>query len=134
MLVYVDSSALMKVIRVEPESAAFTEFVLDPKWTTISSDLIETEMRRGAQFSGIPVGEAAKAINLIEVVELKRADYRTAGVIEARNLRSLDAIHLAVALATEADFICSYDTRMVEAALSIGIPVLRPGYDPETAV
>ena len=131
MLVYIDSSALMKVIRVESESDAFNEFILDPKWTPICCDLIETEMRRGAQFSGIPVIEAVRAINLIDVVEIKRADFRTAGVIEARNLRSLDAIHLAVALATEADFICSYDTRMVEAALYVGIPVLRPGYEPE---
>ena len=131
MRVYVDTSALAKLLQEEPESSAFTDFVCDPKWHIYSGDLIETEIRRTAQRLEKPQSEAKEALEKIDVVEVRRADFRTAGVIEARNLRSLDAIHLAVALATEADFICSYDTRMVEAALYMGIPVLRPGFEPE---
>ena len=80
---------------------------------------------------GLPMVKATAALSTIEIVEVARVDYRTAGMLESHSLRSLDAIHLAVTLATEADFICTYDTRLVEAALAVGVPVLRPGWTPE---
>ena len=43
-------------------------------------------------------------------------------------LRTLDAIHLATALAlrSELDAFVTYDDRLAEAARALGLPVVRP--------
>ena len=52
-----------------------------------------------------------------------------AGRIPARNLRSLDAIHLAAAQEFEDDLagVVNYDRRQLEAAAKLGIPTASPG-------
>ena len=118
----------MKLLNEEPETPEFSDFIEDPQWTFISSELIETEMRRAAIRLGKPLKDAVAAIERLNVIEIPKSAYRMAGVLEGKFLRSLDAIHLAMVLAAEADFLCAYDTRLVEAALAVGIPVLRPGF------
>lgn len=51
-----------------------------------------------------------------------------AGLLEPPELRSLDAVHLAVALdlGAEVEAIVTYDHRMSEAARSHGLEVLAP--------
>ena len=51
-----------------------------------------------------------------------------AGTLEPRVLRTIDAIHLATALAVgdDLDTIVTYDDRMVEAARFLGLPTVTP--------
>ncbi len=51
-----------------------------------------------------------------------------AGDIGPSSIRSLDAIHLATALrlATALDAIVTYDRRMIEGAVLLGLPVASP--------
>lgn len=54
-----------------------------------------------------------------------------AGLLDPRNLRSMDAIHLATALDLSPPpgvFLC-YDARLGDAARGHGLPVLAPGRD-----
>lgn len=53
---------------------------------------------------------------------------RAAGDLAPFSLRTLDAIHLASALARgpELDAFLTYDDRLAEAARSLGLPVVRP--------
>ena len=52
----------------------------------------------------------------------------TAGVLEPRILRTLDAIHVASALAVGDDLVAvvTYDERMAAATQLLGLPVVAP--------
>ena len=54
--------------------------------------------------------------------------FRSAGVLEPAILRTLDAIHLATALAVGDDLgaIVTYDKRMAAAAGSLGLRTVSP--------
>lgn len=53
---------------------------------------------------------------------------RRACELDADTLRSLDAIHIATALdlGERLDGICAYDTRMISAAETLGLPMFTP--------
>jgi predicted nucleic acid-binding protein len=69
------------------------------------------------------------ALEKIQLIPVERRDFDIAGIIEPqnRNLRSLDARHLAVAKATDVDIFITYEVRQVAAAKSLGLTVLSPG-------
>jgi predicted nucleic acid-binding protein len=54
---------------------------------------------------------------------------RAAATIPGKALRSLDAIHVASAqqLGALLDVLVTYDRRMIDAALALGLPVASPG-------
>lgn len=64
-------------------------------------------------------------LDLIELDEALLTDSTTVG--DGR-LRTLDAIHLAAALSLgdDLDVLVTYDRRMAEAAVELGIPVEAP--------
>lgn len=61
-----------------------------------------------------------------DLLETDRSLYREAGLLPGRQLRSLDALHVAAALRVDADVMVSYDRRQVAAAESSGLRVLQP--------
>lgn len=62
-------------------------------------------------------------VTLLPVTEIReRAGSRRRPV-----LRALDAIHLAAALAIEADLLLAYDLRLLDAARAAGLTVACPG-------
>ena len=63
----------------------------------------------------------------LDVVDLDREVYRQAGLLPGKNLRSFDALHVAVALRAGADVMVSYDARQGAAAEASGLPVVAPG-------
>ena len=64
----------------------------------------------------------------VEVVDLDRAIAGVAATVGPPALRTLDAIHLATAIALlpDLDAFVTYDDRLAEAARAIGLPVVRP--------
>jgi uncharacterized protein len=73
----------------------------------------------------------ARAHDLLARIGLLRLDdglLDAAGALADHALRSLDAIHLAAARAIGSELveIVTYDRRMTEAAVSLGMPVLAP--------
>lgn len=52
---------------------------------------------------------------------------RSAASLASRELRTLDAIHLATALHIDADELVAYDRRLVRAAEREGLRVAAPG-------
>lgn len=132
-MIYLDTSALVKQIRAEPESSALADW-LDARRETprISSALAEVELPRAiravapAGLSSVPAVLAR--LNLFEIDALIRA---TAASYDDRTLRSLDAIHLATAqIASTAAPLTAfvvYDKRLTAAAKDLGLPVVAPG-------
>ena len=126
--VYLDSSALVKLVVREPESRALQRY-LASRPTRVSSALARVEVPQAAR----PHGRAAleRARRLLARVGLVRLDdplLDAAGAIELAGLRSLDAIHLASARALGEELIAvvTYDTRMIAAARSLGLPSAEP--------
>lgn len=62
------------------------------------------------------------------ILEIDDTVSNAASTIGPRTLRTLDAIHLATALAlgSELDAFVTYDDRLAAAASAVGLPVVRP--------
>ena len=127
-MIYLDSSALVKLVVLEPESRALRAYLRgEPE--RVSCGLARTEVLRAVR----PIGPAAIAaarrlLQRIDLIRLDDALLDAAGMIEPVGLRSLDAVHLAAAqlVAPALRAIVTYDRRMVEAAGALGFAVAAP--------
>jgi predicted nucleic acid-binding protein len=124
-VVYLDSSALVKLVVREAESDALVRY-LGEHPNRASCALARVEVVRAV----IAHGQAAttRARQLLGRVSLLRIDdvlLDDAASLDGAVLRSLDAIHLAAARALGDDLVelVTYDHRMVEAAQRIDLPV-----------
>ncbi len=126
-LTYADASALVKLVVEEPESRAMNRwFVESTRVTTSRLGLIET-LRASARRDHDPA-HREQLVRDVEVIELSPTISVAAASLQPAILRTLDAIHVASALAlgAELDAFVTYDDRMAEAARAIGLPVVRP--------
>jgi len=131
--VYYDSSAVVKLLREEDFTADIARWVDNPRMEAVSGRLTETEVRRMAERDGIPQDLVTETLDRFEIFGHPDWEFRAAGVIPARSLRALDALHIAAAIRIQADAIITYDDRMAEAAMAMGLAVIQPGAgDPES--
>jgi len=124
---YLDSSALVKLIVVEAETASLRrELVRWPR--RVSSLLAAIEVTRVARRLGPHAEPLAQRV--LAGLDLLAIDpiVPTAMRIGSEVLRSLDAIHLATAASITAELgaLITYDHRMLADGGSIGLPVLSP--------
>jgi predicted nucleic acid-binding protein len=129
MAVYLDSSALVKLVIAEGESTALRRW-LRRHPERISSALARVEVSRAVRAHGeAAVARAKRVLARIRLVRIDDVLLETASELDTRVLRSLDAIHIASAqsLAGELEALATYDLRMAEAATLLGLPVRAPG-------
>lgn len=131
MLVYVDTSAALKRVVREPESAAVTGLLAqhhDAGTLLTASSLVWLEAWRTFRRAHLPrVAElVTRALSGIAEYELDLGLLRQARHVGSADLRSLDAIHLASAVAVGADAVLTYDVRLAAAARSADLSVLAP--------
>lgn len=126
--VYLDSSALVKLVVSEAESDALTSY-LRGRPNRVSCALARVEIVRAVR----PHGDAAirRARELLERISLVRLDdllLDEAADLGGETLRSPDAIHLAAARAIGPSLgeVITYDRRMATAANSTGFVVSAP--------
>lgn len=127
-MLYLDSSATLKLVRQEPESAALTGFLEEVDDTLVTSRVGIVELRRVARRGGASTDRADAIAGTLEIIELD-AGVEGIAVTLAPELRALDAIHLASALTSRellGGFVC-YDHRLADAATREGLPVMAPG-------
>lgn len=125
---YLDSSAIVKLAVREPESAALRRF-LRRRHPLITSALARTEVARALlPFGAAAVARGEDVLSRLDVVRINDRLLRQAGGLLPAELRSLDAIHLASAVALGPDLarICTYDERMASAATGMGMAVVAP--------
>jgi predicted nucleic acid-binding protein len=126
---YLDASAFVKTVMTEPESGALRAFLALRPERRVSSALLRTEALRAVRHLG--PGAMATVREGLRDVDLVAIDDRVldaAGVLGPQTLRTLDAIHVATALAIGDDLadIVTYDERMVEAGRSLGLSTTVP--------
>lgn len=129
MIFYVETSAAAKLLVDEPASsrlAARLDKAADQDDALLSSMLLETELRRLAVRVDLAQTAVTHLLERFDLVETDRSLYREAGLLPGRHFRSLDALHLAVALRVGADVMVTYDCRQADAADAAGLPVLAP--------
>lgn len=128
-LAYLDASALVKLVAFEPESEALAAFV--EGWAVTSSRVSQVEVVRAVRRSGLDalVARAEQVLAAVSYIEVDAELARTAATVEPAALRSLDAIHLASALALGTDLgpFVTYDRRLGEAASSAELETVAPG-------
>lgn len=130
VLLYLDSSALVKLVAREAETAALLS-LLEPRPEVASSALARVEVLRAVGRAGGSKKSRERAREVLSRVALVAVDdpiLEAAATLGPADLRSLDAIHLATALALqpEIEAIVSYDSRLNAAAKALGLSVLTP--------
>jgi predicted nucleic acid-binding protein len=127
--VYLDSSALVKLAVVEPESRALRAYLRRER-RRVSCGLARTEVLRAVRPAGpVAVEAARRLLRNLDLIRLDDSLLDAAGMLEPIGLRSLDAIHLAAALllSPELHAVVTYDRRLADAAASLGLAVATPG-------
>ncbi|WP_431814035.1 type II toxin-antitoxin system VapC family toxin [Kocuria sp. cx-455] len=124
-VLYLDTSAAVKLISDEQESDGLRSY-LDEGPTLVSSDLLETELRRIGIRHDIDQVLITSVLDGVTLTPLTRDQFREAGLYPQIGLRSPDALHLAGALHIEASAILTYDIRLAEAARAHGLEVVAP--------
>lgn len=127
-LVYLDASALVKLVVAEAETAALRTYLTHrPRRTT--SILARVEVARALGRAGVDQRAQLEAVfeGLI-VVELADDIVAGAGRVGPATLRTLDAIHVATALELGAHLVAfvTYDARLADSARAIGMAVAAP--------
>jgi predicted nucleic acid-binding protein len=125
---YFDASAIAKLIREERESLALVDFLDDPM-EAVTSAVSEIEVPRALRRHGVTAEEVAEALKGLIVVSVDSEIRARASALEPTTLRSLDALHLATALAIGTDGlqVVTYDDRLAQAAREHGLAVVQPG-------
>jgi uncharacterized protein len=130
-LIYLDSSALLKLVRLEDETAALRSWLdLRPEEPVVCSELGRVEVLRVARRLGERVlAEARAVVADLDLVPLDRGVQDVACEIGGPLLRTLDALHLASALRLGDDLsvLVAYDHRLARAAQAEGLSVATPG-------
>jgi len=127
-VVYLDSSALVKLVVAEPESAALgRELRGEPDRVTCALARVEV-VRAVRQHGAAAVTRARQLLRRLDVIQLDDELLDAAATLDAGALRSLDAIHLAAAraLGDEVTSVVTYDQRMTAAAAAVGLAVRAP--------
>jgi uncharacterized protein len=137
-LFYADASALVKLIREEPETAALHTFLDDAD--LVSSELVLTEVPRAIRRAAthdpdIPLrllmDRSGDLLDVVALLPLDRALLAAAGALTEPALRALDAIHVAAAVdLSPIDAFVSYDQRQSAAARLAGLRTVAPAAAP----
>jgi predicted nucleic acid-binding protein len=132
-VIYLDTSALVKLIRIEVESEdliAWLDERTEVPW--ITSVLAEIELPRAIR-AVAPEGLAAvpSVLARLDRFDIDPVIRATTAAYTDPGLRSPDAVHLATAhvAASTAPLTAfvAYDTRLSQAAQSLGLAVVLPG-------
>jgi predicted nucleic acid-binding protein len=137
VITYIDSSLFLKLL-FDEEGTSQAQMLWDSDPVLISSRLLRIEARatlaRG-KMDGRITSQKSKIIvqtfddlwARLTVVEISEQVAESAcEIAESTRLRSLDAIHLASAMAVSADLFGSSDVQLCNAASELGFAVFNP--------
>ena len=134
-LFYADASALVKLVRDEPETGALRTYLAGAD--IVSSELVLTEVpraiRRAASHDrSLPIDsllqKTGELLDVLALLPVDRTVLAAAGAITESALRALDAIHVAAAAyLSPLDAFVTYDQRQAAAARLAGLRTTAPG-------
>lgn len=133
-LFYLDTSALVKLVREEQESSALSIFVEGAD--IVSSELVLAELPRAIRravaddpelsFDAL-IEQAGDVLDALATLPIDQAILAGAGGLPEPSLRTLDAIHVASALTlSPVDAFVTYDERQSAGARLAGLRTVTP--------
>jgi uncharacterized protein len=127
-LVYLDSSAFMKLVTAEAESNALRRHLRRRGLRTSAVLLLTETLRASARLPSSHLTMARDMIQSMALIHMDRQLYAFAATLNPPAMRSLDALHVAAALSLGPDLaeLITYDARMIEAAQAHGLRTLSP--------
>jgi uncharacterized protein len=133
-LIYLDSSAIVRLIWQEQWSAELEQYLddLDPGTVAATSAVGFVEVHRvlvRAEADATTIRIIRALLHDFALIDLNESVREQAYALPDKHLRALDAIHVASAiqLAPVLSAMVSYDRRMLDAAKFAGLPVVAPG-------
>lgn len=131
MKLYLDSSAIVKLVQREAESNALRRFLRRHRDDRrVTSALARVEVVRAISGGGpAAIAHARRQLARVDEIAIDRDLLDTAATIApGERLRSLDAIHLASAQALAPDLraVVTYDQRMAAAGHTLGMAIEAP--------
>ncbi len=130
-MIYLDASALLKLLVEEAESAALVEWLgQHAQLPAVSSELALVEVVRAVRRLA-PEAEldARTLVSQLDLIPLSSEVLAHASAVGDPTLRTLDALQLASALAVRDALtaVVVYDHRLATAARDAGLDVVQPG-------
>jgi predicted nucleic acid-binding protein len=127
-VLYLDSSAVVKIVSREPETADMVRLVRADR-SLVSSALAWTEVVRVVRRVRGNTARAEGVLSGIALVPIDDGIIRSAATLAPPSLHTLDAIDLATVLSLGADVshLVTYDDWLAGAAGEAGIDVIAPG-------
>lgn len=130
MILYLDTSAALKLVVEEIESASLADYLEGHREggdVLVASWLLHAELHCAANRhpDDVSVEAVSEVLSAVDLVDIERADLMTAPLMPGR-LRSADAIHLAAALRVGATEMVVYDAELIAAARAAGLPAYSP--------
>jgi predicted nucleic acid-binding protein len=128
-VIYLDSSAMVKLVVQEPESEALVQFLGESNLDQACSALAKVEVIRSVRRHGEEVvADARLLVQKALLLPVTDIVLDLAANVEPSLLRSLDAIHLASArlLGEALTAFVSYDARLAASAAAEGFQVVSP--------
>ncbi|MEV1131358.1 type II toxin-antitoxin system VapC family toxin [Agromyces sp. NPDC049794] len=126
---YLDTSALVKLVIEESESAALADWLASRDQEPVTSDLARTELLRAVRrWAPEQAVAATQVLEATTVLTLATSTFEAAARLDPVELRSLDALHIAAALelGDELNGFVTYDDRQADAVRAYGIQVVAP--------
>lgn len=133
-LFYLDASALVKLLRDEPESGSLRTFLAGAD--LLSSELVLTEIPRAVRRAAahdprlpldLLLDRCGGLLDALALAPLDRGLLAAAGALAEPALRALDAIHVAAAVdLLPLDGFVTYDERQGAAARLAGLRTIAP--------
>ena len=130
MAVYLDTSAFVKLFCEEEHSDQLRAWLGSRREDLVASDLLRTEALRVARkISPQATLLARQFLEAVSLVLVSSDICERAAGLDPDIMRSLDAIHLATALALgdRLTAVVTYDSRMAEACSTYGLRIEAPG-------
>ena len=130
-MLYLDASAVVKLILAEAESPALVAEIESVGVPVCTSVIARVEVVRAvARNASELLPQALSVLMRYRFVALDRRLLDVAGTIGGPALRSLDAIHLASAMQVGALLtgFLAYDRRLLDAAAALGLRAMSPGF------
>jgi predicted nucleic acid-binding protein len=128
-LVYADSSALVKLVVEEAETAALERYIADRTPVLTTSRIAVVEIARALVTADLERDNRSEAERLLRsyfLVDVTGPILDDAAELTSA-VRSLDAIHLASARHVGPDEMLVYDRKLARAAEELGFLVASPG-------
>jgi uncharacterized protein len=119
----------VKLVVEEPETADLKRH-LGNEVVQATSRLALVEVPRAARVANPSEElqqEAGRLLAACMLVDVSDQILRSAAGLASREVRTLDAIHLATALYIDADALVAYDRRLLDAAEAQGLSTAAPG-------